>query len=384
MPLRRIDSYFKEFEREAVAGRPWRQSQGEARVAFASARRSPWLRVRARLRQLVPWLYVTIRDVPLAFRTCSLLGVTAQMEQRRKRQWLRHLAMHSVTFNGVDAGGRSLDTEEDAWALIKPSAADAFIQHHLGVLDQKNSSLLSLIAIVAAGVGLVVSRTDIEQQPTLLTVTGATILLDLLLCVRASLRVRWGELGHTTRASTAFRLQIEHLIDGLVSRTARFRAATLLTLICVCLVAWYIAGSKVPVPADGRRIPGALVFQETVSFEPGGLCTSPSASSQIARLSGLAQANHWQFVTLEGSADAIPMRHRAAYGNNIGLALARANCVREELERVGQRGQWPMVTVTVRDATNRGDAARRSGDPADRVVQVLVYEATQETATVSR
>lgn len=383
MPIKKINTYLKEFEREAIAGRPWDQSRDVAIYAFSKLKAGPLLKIRARLRQLFPWLYVNVRDIPLAIRWLSRL--TGRSEEARKRQWLRHLAMHSAIFsNEVVDVESSLDGEKETWVLIRPNLCLEFIQHHLGVLDQKNSSLLSLIAILSAGLGLVVARTDVVLHRQLLIATSAALIIDLLLCLRASLRVRWGELGFTGDREIAFRLHVENLIEGLVSRTARFRAATVLTSICVLMVVFLIAGARakaVPVGA-GRPIPGALIFHDTINFEPGGLCTSTVSATRIGQLVESARRDQWRFVTLEGSADAVPIRRSAAYGNNTGLALARAECVREQLERVGTNGQWPIVTVKVRDAMTRGDDARRSGVQGDRVVRIMVYEAIQEPSVL--
>jgi len=378
MPIKK-SKYLKEYEREAVAGRPWGQSLQTAHIEFSRTQKHFVFRMQARLRQFLPWLYVNFRDVPLALRWLS--PWSGKMEETRKRQWLRHLAMHSAIFASAPAGEASLKTEADAWALIKPKECLEFIQHHLGVLDQKSGSLLALISILAAGLGLVVTRPDLELQPQLLQLTGVFLVFDLLLCLRASLRVRWGELGFSGKRDVSFRLHIENLIEGLVSRTARFRAATLLTSICVLMVVALIAGAQPKKPArpDSRRIAGALIFQDTIKFETGGLCGTPITSAHIDRIARLASVNRWQFLTLEGAADAVPIHRSASYGNNVGLALARVECVREGIERLRPNGSRLEITIKTRDAINRTDVARRLGNEDDRVVRVTAFEATEQS-----
>lgn len=368
--------YLEEFQREAVAGRAWGTVEQQIMAAFP-LKIGPSLRIRGTLRLLFPWLYVNVRDLPLASSFICRLAVT--INERRKRQWLRHLAMHAVVFHAASL--QNLDREDSTRNAIKPKECLEFIQHHLGVLDHKNSSLLALIALMAAGMGLVISRADLRPQPSFLLVVGVLILVDVLLCVRASLRVRWGELGHSADPVESWRLHLDEMIGALITRTARFRVATLLTLVNVLLVAIYLVRAE-PVLRDQTsqvmpQAPGALVFQDVVEFASGEDCGSRAIRDRLARLAEQATAARWMFVTLESSADAVPVRPQSVYGNNIGVALARADCVRDALEGAGIAGQRPTVTIRLRDASNRTQIARQRGDVRDRVVRVHVYESIE-------
>lgn len=109
-------------------------------------------------------------------------------------------------------------------------------------------------------------------------------------------------------------------------------------------------------------------------FESGETCvTTNSLDQQVAAIVNQAVASGAPRIIVVGSADRMPIADAGsvAFGNNTGLALARARCVAGWIsEALARRAVSSIIDVRVRDAAVRTVSARAVGAAEDRVVEV--------------
>jgi hypothetical protein len=108
-----------------------------------------------------------------------------------------------------------------------------------------------------------------------------------------------------------------------------------------------------------------------------GCSTLPALQPGIAEAVAKIQRDKVSRVRIVGVADAMPIsaRQENEFGNDVGLALARARCVAGWLtDSLATQGMHVEMTLAVRDPTDRSAEARRNGNPADRIVQIYATE----------
>ena len=210
------------------------------------------------------------------------------------------------------------------------------------------------------------------------------------LCLRGVGRVVWGDLGspddpseqgdssgpeHLRKAEKA---HVKEMARCVVNRTARFRAAVLLTFIEIILLIslpLLLAYSGTNGPVEPRRdgLPKNVALVR--GFSSGSACgTWDGVEDQIKTIAETIERERWTKILVIGSADAAPIgsdRHQQ-YGNSVGLALSRSRCVAGWLtEILTSKGIHVGMDIRARDAVQRSGQARVAGADSDRVVQIV-------------
>jgi hypothetical protein len=139
-----------------------------------------------------------------------------------------------------------------------------------------------------------------------------------------------------------------------------------------CLVALLAAAHRSP-PTDygPPASPPGGPAEFRVVFPSGRACTtspeSPSLQATIGTLAAGLRVNGHLTLRVTGSADTQPLgiEARQIYGNNVGLALARAHCVAGAVQsQLAVKGLYVSTVVAV-----RGPRDRRQAD-TDRSVEI--------------
>lgn len=372
---------YDELRREQIAARPENDSIENAQSKYDELLREHWFKAGCWvcLRWAVPWIHISVADTLVAFRMLS----SRDRKNALRRRWRRHLAMHAC-FPATDPinPNEAANLNATSGVLCAPIPTLRFIETHLNVLDTKFASLLGFLALLATGVGVVLSRQDLDSIKYLRWSVVGVLAIDVLLCLRGSLRVGWGELGATNHPTEAWEEHLRSLVDLLITRTARFRVATMLTAIAVVLVLWFLATATIKIPpTETPHPPLASVGAPTIiTFNSGETCsTRPELVRQLESVVARAKTERWRSVLLQASADALSVRADAAFGGNIGIATTRAKCVAGWIVDAG-----PIeVRIELIDNRDRTQDAKTRGAETDRFVAITGYRYGDAKATSS-
>ena len=271
-----------------------------------------------------------------------------------------------------------------------------FLGGCLGTVDAKFGTLLTfngMLLTAAAIVGSTFLAGSPFPYPTPNSLLGFVFWFCFLgligfwawtiyLCVRSQAIVVWGDMwkhqpGERAAAEDA---ESREMIGEVVMRSARLRIAVLLTFISIGLgFATFSAAKAVRAANAGSTTEsiqlGTLGAREyLVSFRPGEDCaeaipfdkrviqspTGTGTASLVELLMTEAMQSGNRTLRVIGSADAQPLSpaKRTKYGNNVGLALARAYCIAGQAQTtLAQRGVFLSTAVSVRSSGPIGPSA---------------------------
>jgi hypothetical protein len=141
--------------------------------------------------------------------------------------------------------------------------------------------------------------------------------------------------------------------------------------------------TPVPGASDSRAAnhPNPVLIATIGPFTSGvGCSTLPALERGIAEAVLKIQRDKVSGTRVVGITDSLPISKSAVgeFGNNSGLALARARCVAGWLtDSLATRGMHVEMTLAVRDPADRSSNARNNGTDRDRIVQIWATYAPQ-------
>ncbi|HET6845151.1 MAG TPA: hypothetical protein VFK06_26210 [Candidatus Angelobacter sp.] len=175
----------------------------------------------------------------------------------------------------------------------------------------------------------------------------------------------------------------------------RYVIVTLYATLLVCAASGVLVFSSKKHPAATlgcTQVPGASdsmaanhlnsVLIATIGpFTSGvGCSTLPALERGITEAVLKIQTDKVIGTRVVGITDSLPISKNAVgeFGNNSGLALARARCVAGWLiDSLATRGMHVEMTVGIRDPADRSSNSRNNGTDRDRIVQIWATYAPQ-------